>query len=66
MLSGDCIAAELCTFFFNTLDRHGSGPRPDVRDVYMLAPTVTHPATSIPESESNQEEEVNLYFKIIR
>lgn len=65
MLSGDCIAAELCTFFSNTLDRHGSGPRPDVRDVYMLAPTVTHP-TSIPESESNQEAEVNLYFKIIR
>ncbi|KAL8102063.1 hypothetical protein AgCh_026809 [Apium graveolens] len=58
LLSGDCIAAELCTFFSNTLDRHGSGPRPDVRDVvYMLAPSVTRHATSIPESESNQEEE---------
>ncbi|KAK1351524.1 putative serine/threonine-protein kinase WNK5-like [Heracleum sosnowskyi] len=58
LLSGDSIAAELRTFFSNTLDRHGSGPRPDVGDfINMLAPSVTHSATSTLGSESNQEDE---------
>lgn len=61
MQSGDSISAELCTFFSNTLDRHGSGPRPDVQDaINMLAHSESHPAISNWESESNQEDEVNF------
>ncbi|VFQ69632.1 unnamed protein product [Cuscuta campestris] len=39
LVQSDCknIADELCKFFSNTLDRHGSGQRSDVRDLNPLA-----------------------------
>ncbi|KAL1804591.1 hypothetical protein ACET3Z_027659 [Daucus carota] len=46
--SEDSIAAEICMFLSNTLDRHGSRQRPDVQDeaTHTSAPSLTHPATS--------------------
>ncbi|KAA8517667.1 hypothetical protein F0562_015141 [Nyssa sinensis] len=51
------IADELCKFFSNTLDRHGSGQRPDVQDpVLMSGRNGLGPALSFSEAESCQEE----------
>lgn len=56
MHSGDGPAVELLNFFSNTLNRHGSGHRPDVQNaVHILAPTPTQHAIS---NESNHEGEV--------
>uniref|UniRef100_A0A5B6Z1Q5 Polymerase nucleotidyl transferase domain-containing protein n=1 Tax=Davidia involucrata TaxID=16924 RepID=A0A5B6Z1Q5_DAVIN len=53
----DNIADELRKFFSNTLDRHGSGQRPDVQDlVLMSGHSGFGPALSFSETESCQEE----------
>ncbi|XP_057486675.1 uncharacterized protein LOC130772804 isoform X1 [Actinidia eriantha] len=55
--STDSIAGELYIFFSNTLDRHGSGQRPDVQDlVLMLGDNGFVPAFAFSETESSQEE----------
>ncbi|XP_074357258.1 uncharacterized protein LOC141696986 isoform X2 [Apium graveolens] len=53
--SGDSLAVELPMFFSNTLNRHGSGHRPDVQNaVHTLVPTPTNHAIF---NESNNEGE---------
>ncbi|KAM7532078.1 hypothetical protein LguiB_035488 [Lonicera macranthoides] len=55
----DNIAAELCNFFSNTLDRHGGGQRPDVQDPVPISNRIGFGlAFSDSETESNQEERV--------
>ncbi|KAL6982233.1 hypothetical protein U1Q18_050740, partial [Sarracenia purpurea var. burkii] len=52
----DDIAGELCKFFSNTLDRHGSGQRPDVQDpVPMSGEDGFVPSSSFSDPDSSQE-----------
>ncbi|XVE84353.1 hypothetical protein DITRI_Ditri17bG0005700 [Diplodiscus trichospermus] len=51
-------ADELCKFFSNTLDRHGSGQRPDVQDPALLSRFSQFGATSsVSGTESCQEDQ---------
>ncbi|XWS13061.1 hypothetical protein CRYUN_Cryun36dG0005100 [Craigia yunnanensis] len=54
----ESIADELCKFFSNTLDRHGSGQRPDVQDPDLLSRISGFGATlSVSGTESCQEDQ---------
>lgn len=60
----DNIVGEICKFFSNTLDRHGSGQRPDVQDpVPMSSHNGFVPACSFSETVLGQLEKANSDLK---
>ncbi|XP_059644740.1 uncharacterized protein LOC132286427 isoform X2 [Cornus florida] len=64
LLPDNKITDELHKFFSNTLDRHGSGQRPDVQDpVPMSGHNGFGPALSFSETESCQEDKAIPEFR---
>ncbi|CAI9097167.1 OLC1v1033531C1 [Oldenlandia corymbosa var. corymbosa] len=60
----DDIATGLCKFFFNTLDRHGDGQRPDVQIARPIRPYgASNSVLSVSETSLTAVEIVNLESK---
>ncbi|KAK2981819.1 hypothetical protein RJ640_010336, partial [Escallonia rubra] len=60
----DNVADEICKFFSNTLDRHGSGQRPDVQDPDPVSSSSgCGPALSMSETKSHIEEKAGSELK---